>query len=310
MLSYKSTNENKILSRVTEFSCNTLQNNFILNKTNKKFIDYGIPFVIRKYVSDRLRESMHDLHALSNLINDVELPVECYTSHFYNTESMTTKHLTFQEYVAYLFSNNGSDKLYLVMDLYNKNKTVKNRSVVKSIGSIAKFLHDQLLQESLFYSEIIERRVVFLGKDTITQFHYHDRQEAMLHQVTGLKHLYLFPPYMNTFYQMKPYPWYHPKGRWSTLLFSAGQLQNFEEVAAQYGLLNGFKVSLNPGDSLYIPMHWWHIVYGEGVNMSYSDFFRASLFKKYFLPITLRTRFIPETSNGAKINSAATTPAA
>ncbi len=295
-MSLKTNPYNESFSQVLEFSRNN-KNNFILNDTNIKLIKYGIPFVIRNLFPEKLREDLQDLHLLSKRVTNVQLPVESYNNPHYDATGLLTKQLTFKEYVEYLFSPNTKDNLYLVLDLHNNRKKNKYRTVKNEKGSILQLLNDlisndEILNKKLFYYNTIERRVLFLGKDTITQTHYHDRQEAMFHQVTGTKRVYLFPPYKHLFHQMKPCPWYSKKMELGDAMFKYENFSEFEKVTAQQALKNGLEATLEPGDSLYIPIYWWHTVFGENVNMSVSDFFSPSFCKKYILPLEIRTRML------------------
>jgi len=297
---------NKAFSQVPEFSDshNHDQDNFVLNDVNIKLIDYGIPFVIRKFFPEKICKSLKELHLLSSKVNDVKLPVEYYNNLDYDTTGSFAKHLTFQEYIEYLFSLETKDTLYLVLDLHNKIRKIRDRTIENKTGSIFELLNDEILnneilKKRLFYN--MQRRVFFLGKNTITQTHYHDRQEAVLHQVVGTKRIYLFPPNKHLFYQMQPHSWYTTKNLWSQIKFKFEEFEEFEKVSEQKGLRGGFKAILEPGDSLYIPIYWWHTVFGENISMSVSDFFNSSFRKKYFSPWGIRTRFGPKANNGNKL---------
>ena len=303
-MSLKISPDSTAFSQVLEFSSHHNKNNFILNDTNIKLINYGIPFVIRKFFPEKLCKSLQDLHLISKKVNDALLPVEYYNNPHYETTGSFAKHLTFKEYIEYLLSPEKEDILYLVLDLYNKHRRIRDRTIENKKGSIFELLNDiisnnKILDKQLFYNT--ERRVLFLGKNTITQTHYHDRQEAILHQITGTKYVYLFPPDNHLFYQMKPYPWYTTKHLWSQIMFKFKDFSDFEKAAEQKSLTNGFKAILEPGDSLYIPIYWWHTVFGENISMSVSDFFSTSFCKKYFSPFGIRTRFAPKSNNGNKL---------
>ena len=84
-------------------------------------------------------------------------------------------------------------------------------------------------------------------------------------------------------------------------MFKFEEFSKFEKVAEQKALKNGFKVILEPGDSLYIPIYWWHVVFGENISMSVSDFFGASFYNKYLAPFGIRTRLSPKANNGNKL---------
>jgi oxalate decarboxylase/phosphoglucose isomerase-like protein (cupin superfamily) len=49
------------------------------------------------------------------------------------------------------------------------------------------------------------------------------------------------------------------------------------------------KYVLQPGDSLYIPLYWFHLVYGKGDNLSFTDFYYSTLKKRIFSTVFLRS---------------------
>ncbi len=268
-----------IFSKIIEFNYeeNALKSKSVmLNLVNK-----GIPFVIRKHVPEELCLKWQNLPYLSKTLNNIILPIERYDNIFYNTNNIATTNLTFEQYVRLLRSPKLKEKLYLAeIELFKSKKE----------NSLLQVLNNDIPYYRQFYRDKLNSRIFFIGRDTITQMHYHNTIEAMLNQISGVKHIFLFTPNNNLFYQMKPYPWYSSKNNLSQVTFEATNPEQFKEIAIEMGLKGGIEIVLNPGDSLYIPIYWWHIVFGKNISISFTDLFSTSFYKKYLSFLGIRSR--------------------
>lgn len=260
-----------------------------INYTMRALIRVGLPFVIKNFVSKDLTGRLKDFESLLQDINDVELPVECYKDSYYDTKSQTTKSMTFGQFLDYINSTKSKERLYLVLDLVNKCRKNLQRTVSASEGTLFEVFNESIKKHSPIDEVNLVQRVLFFGHSTVTEMHYHARQEAILNQVIGEKEIFLFPP-GELFYQMNPFPWYHKTNRRSQHCFNATNSYDFEKLAQIKNLTGGFRAALAPGDSLYIPIYWWHIVFGTDLSMSFAEFYDSSFRKKYLTRIGLRTR--------------------
>lgn len=105
---------------------------------------------------------------------------------------------------------------------------------------------------------------LFFGRDAKTGNHYHPWQQNTLAQIYGQKQVFLFEP--GQFSRLDPEPFADDRFN-----FSRG---DFEELARQ---TPHAVVELQPGEMLFIPVHWWHGVLGEGMSISAAFFWPASL---------------------------------
>lgn len=115
------------------------------------------------------------------------------------------------------------------------------------------------------------RTVGFFGYNTYTTCHYHKLcTQAILSQVIGTKRIVFFPPSEHRLLYMTP--WYGMRPNHSTIPFdraSHGELcQNFPRLAKATSI----SIDLQPGDSLYIPDHWFHTAEGIGCSLSITTF--------------------------------------
>ncbi len=93
------------------------------------------------------------------------------------------------------------------------------------------------------------RTRVFLYGRSYTDWHYHPTDETLMCQVLGAKEVLLLPPDRTTFETLME------------IIPAAGgsyniDLARFPKAAA----LRPYRVVVEPGDALYIPTFWWHVV--------------------------------------------------
>lgn len=112
---------------------------------------------------------------------------------------------------------------------------------------------------------------VWVGYDSRTINHYHSHHEALLCQIIGKKQVLLYPPSAT--------PAMYSKG------FFASD-HNCSRVDAHDPDLDRFprfqsaeaiECTLGPGEALFIPVHWWHAVYGLELSISGTYFWPARL---------------------------------
>lgn len=106
----------------------------------------------------------------------------------------------------------------------------------------------------------------FLSKAGYTDWHVHYGDETLTVQVRGRKEFLILPPDFATW----------------RVIFSAVRRGSCwrmspEEWGPYASELNPFRVALEPGDVIYIPMHWWHAVEGldDDLNVTVARVFRT-----------------------------------
>lgn len=110
----------------------------------------------------------------------------------------------------------------------------------------------------------------FLGRDTISNLHYHATDQAMLCQVLGTKEVVLYPP--EAFSHLSFHPWWNHRFNFSRLSFDGEGPPPSPQRQAM-----AIRCELQPGDALFIPMHWGHHVRGREWNASVTFFWRPRL---------------------------------
>ena len=236
----------------------------------------NIPFVVKGYTKHNKCAEWSSLEYVKNKLGNTSLPVESFDKPFNDITSLSQINMTFEQYVEHIMSHE-KPKLYLAeleLNSINASEEVKN-------------LNTDV--EKVFYDNKLMHRVFLLGRNTITQMHYHRIYDSFIHHVSGPKWTFLYPVENKLFYQLKPYPWYSKLNDWSQILFQSTNHEEFSTKAQELGLKEGYKAFLEPGDSLYVPIYWWHIVFGQDITVSFVDFFHSSWQKKYLSFLGLRS---------------------
>jgi hypothetical protein len=108
---------------------------------------------------------------------------------------------------------------------------------------------------------------LFLGRSGYTDWHTHICDETLTVQVCGPKEFLMLPPDSQTWKAMMPVArrgvWRTPSLYWS----------------AEFSRLVPWRATLDPGDVIYIPMHWWHAAEGtdDQLNVTVAKTFRTPL---------------------------------
>ena len=112
---------------------------------------------------------------------------------------------------------------------------------------------------------------VWVGHQSRTINHYHSHHEALLCQIVGQKKVLLYAPSDTAAL--------YPKGFWASD-------HNCSRVDAHAPDLEAFprfeqarpiECTLEQGEALFIPVHWWHAVYGLDLSASGTFFWTARL---------------------------------
>jgi len=119
--------------------------------------------------------------------------------------------------------------------------------------------------------------VFFIGRGTYSPNHHHGHAEAALCQISGRKLVKLYPPHQSRC--MYPYPWYSPLTNFSRVDDRVPDLARFPRFRDARSLT----VELQPGEMLFIPVHWWHSIETPDLAVSVT-FFWASQRRRYHFP--------------------------
>ena len=116
-------------------------------------------------------------------------------------------------------------------------------------------------------------RLVFFGFDSQSATHFHVRDQAILEHLAGRKRVILAGPEATP--ELATNSPFGGRPQFST----HGPEDGGDALACFTDLCGdkAFQVDIEPGDSLFIPVHWWHWVEGQGECLSVTTFWRASV---------------------------------
>ncbi|MFM8274859.1 MAG: cupin-like domain-containing protein [Gemmata sp.] len=117
---------------------------------------------------------------------------------------------------------------------------------------------------------------VFFGRSTGSCCHIHAHEEALVMQLMGTKVFTLYPPadVRNLYFEPVTRDY-----RRSRVSFPDVDYQRFPRARR----LTRIDVALEPGDALYLPVHWAHWTAADGFTFTLTRFFRARL-REYRFP--------------------------
>jgi hypothetical protein len=109
----------------------------------------------------------------------------------------------------------------------------------------------------------------------VSQSHY-DTQHNLFIQLQGVKRFYLFPPAVTG--SLHSFPNIHRSYRQSQIPFSSNISsddfmlfpQAFNKESSNNSLLSAYEIILKPGDILYIPPYWSHLIESLSLSLSLS----------------------------------------
>lgn len=116
-------------------------------------------------------------------------------------------------------------------------------------------------------------RLVFFGTNTQSATHFHVRDQAVLEHLRGKKRVVLAGP--NATGALATNSPFGGRPQFSTHGPEVGE--NAVECFTRLAGDDVSSVDLEAGDSLFIPVHWWHWVEGIGECLSVTTFWRASI---------------------------------
>jgi hypothetical protein len=111
---------------------------------------------------------------------------------------------------------------------------------------------------------------MFMGRNTRCLGHMHPFAQAVLTQVVGEKDVLLFSP--SDLARVYMHPWTSTGFFQSRINFHALQAERFPQLAD----VTPWRVRLQPGDALFIPVHWLHVPVGIGFSASVTHWWRSS----------------------------------
>lgn len=218
-----------------------------------KYKRLGKPVVIRNYVKDWPALKKWDVSYLKDKVGEQNVTVEYYprgTNYQWNDVKSRATTVS-----AYLDS----------LENYNKKR---NKTYLSQI-SIPNQL--QALVKDIALPKLVDQKTytnanLFLGKDCLSRAHFHVNGHALLCQVEGRKRVILYAP------EQTKYLYPYPMEKRTNFSLACDDSPDSEAVNLKkypkYAKTRPIECILTAGDSLFIPLYWWHSVYGVGMSVS------------------------------------------
>jgi len=108
---------------------------------------------------------------------------------------------------------------------------------------------------------------LFVGDDVETGMHFHHRSEAFLLLVHGRKSVVMIDPRHTSHLDKGPGSLFNS----SASQFKHSSRPNYRSCDESWAQ----RVDLEPGELLYIPLHWWHYVFAQEPHISLTYWFGA-----------------------------------
>jgi hypothetical protein len=196
-----------------------------------------------------------------------EVEVEVYPEHYFDFKPSRNVRMSMDEYLDLLVTSGASGvKHYLA-----------GRPIQRMLPELARdiplpsFFDDEL--KEAFSPEQLQRRLmamhVFIGRDCASPAHYHPWQQAILCQIHGKKRVVLYSPEQTP--AMYARSWYRPHAFFSDVNFADLDYQQYPALRNAEPV----ECTLNAGEILFIPIHWWHVVFGLDLSASVTMFWDA-----------------------------------
>jgi len=216
-----------------------------------RYLDASTPVVIRGAASDWPALELWTRAHLAATRTENDVPVDVYeTGNYFEIGGAFGHrkriHLPFREYLEVAAAHRGS-RVY-APDL--------------ELSRYFPELSRDVRRPPLLPGEARPRFYLFAGHDAVTAGHFHPFTHALTCQIVGRKRFFLYPPEAGP--NLYPNPWFSPAFHWSRVDFLRPDYDRFPKLEA----VRALECELEPGDALFIPVHFWH--WTQGVDFSAS----------------------------------------
>ena len=206
----------------------------------REFLVPGIPAILTGVTAD-WPAAQWSVEHFETVMGDVKLAVQKRPDGN-GTPGERTDSLSMREYVRLITSDRPDRKHFY----YTTSRVVPE--FARDLGSIPYALGDNR-SPSLF----------FMGCESFTRLHYHPEGDAFTCQFIGSKRFVLYPPDQSRFLYVVPLS---PTSR------ALDPEKADRDLYPAFSKARAIECVLQPGEVMFIPIHWWHVVYGSEFNVS------------------------------------------
>ena len=266
--------------KLDEFNINDINSDSI----QSLFFNLNKPYVIRGFCRDTFAVNNWNKDNLDDIFDNAKFPSEIYENNhdYYTGQKKDAVHkITLSDFIKHSFSNS-LPFYYLAEVNLDKIKCDKNKIQTHIFNpNIPRNIFDLLLSNNMFF-----------GNNAASNCHIHVEDNYILNQIFGKKTIYLFDYHDNN------HSW---SSQWllgsivgddlvtrCNPFSNSPNFINNDFFSMNHQNMTVYKVTLQPGDSLFIPPHWWHATRGHGLNLSITSIYeRQDLSYLFFKPLLI-----------------------
>ncbi len=139
---------------------------------------------------------------------------------------------------------------------------------------LPELLDDIVIPTYFDLTESSPKCFLYVGQSVFSQLHYHIFGSALLSPIRGYKKVRLMAPDQTRF--LYKYPWYSENGNMS----KTTSLDPDPDTFPDFSEARFIDLELNAGESLFIPIYWWHAITNEAFNIAVVIFWGEKLFNR------------------------------
>lgn len=215
-----------------------------------EFVATNTPVIITGMMEGWSSVSKWSLDYLNSVVGSRPLPIRYYPSGYAGPHREIE--LEFRDYAERMRRNPHSVEKYYLGEVSVRNRLPELAGDIQDPG--------------LFDREQLNNDGLFVGVDSISPAHYHSLEEAILAQIHGRKQFVLFSP--DQLGLLQPQPWFAPMSNVSQLDLADPEVWKQDTLRRARPI----EVTVEAGEMIFIPIHWWHFVRGYDLSMSLTFF--------------------------------------
>ncbi len=139
---------------------------------------------------------------------------------------------------------------------------------------LPELLDDIVIPTYFDKTESSPRCFLYMGQSVFSQMHYHIFGSALLSPIRGYKKVRLVAPDQTRY--LYKYPWYSENGNMSRTT----SLEPDPNTFPDFSKARFIDLELKAGESLFIPIYWWHAITNEAFNVAVVIFWYEKMFNR------------------------------
>jgi len=274
-------NKNATYLKLDEYLWNE---NINSNMIESSFLNLHKPFVVRNFCKDTIAVKYWNKDNINHIFDNAKFPSEIYETDddFYSGQKKDGEYkTTLSNFIGYVYSNL---KPYIYIAEVDLNEIKCDHA--KIVEHIYNYNINPNVQNSLISHNM------FFGHNASSNCHIHVEDNYILNQIFGEKTIFLFDYHDNNNTWSSDWLLGSIVGddvitQCNPFSYTPNFIKN-DFFSMDHSNMTVYKVTLKPGDSLFIPPHWWHATQGHQLNLSITSIYkRSDLSYLFFKPLLI-----------------------